>query len=144
MIALVCSIWSVLAAPFSKLRLEVENAALRRQLVVLQRKLRGRIEFMNGDRRYFIMLYRLFPSVLKTMVIVRPETVVRWHRAGFRRYWRWKSRGRGRRPAIAEIARVNPKMSIENLLWGAPRIRGNSQASCRGSIDRRQIHGQER
>jgi transposase InsO family protein len=126
MIALVCFIWSVLTAPFkSKLRLEVENAALRRQLVVMQRKLRGRIEFMYGDRRFFILLYRLFPSVLKAMVIVRPETVVRWHRAGFRRYWRWKSRRRGGRPPItAELRVLIRRMSIENVLWGAPRIQG--------------------
>jgi hypothetical protein len=99
MIALVCFIWSVLTARFKpKSRLEVGNAALRRQLVVLQRKVRGRIEFTNRDRQFFILLYRWCPSVLKAMGIIRPETVVRWHRAGFRRYWRWKSRGRGGRP----------------------------------------------
>jgi hypothetical protein len=82
MIALVCFIWSVLTARLKpKSRLEVENAALRRQLVVLQRKVRGRIEFTNRDRQFFILLYRWCPSVLKAMVIVRPETVVRWHRA---------------------------------------------------------------
>jgi hypothetical protein len=101
MIALVCFIWSVFTAPFkSKSRLEAENAALRHQLVVLQRKLRGRIEFANGDRLFLILLYRWFPSVIKAMVIVRPETDVRWHRAGFPCYWRWKSRGRGGRPPV--------------------------------------------
>lgn len=90
MIALVCFIWSVVTAPFkSKSQLAAENAALRHQLVVLQRKVRGRIEFTSGDRLFFMLLYRWFPSVIKAMVIVRPETVVRWHRAGFRRYWRW-------------------------------------------------------
>ena len=101
MIALVCFIWSVLTAPFkSKSRLEVENAALRHQLVVLRRKVRGGIEFTNGDRLFFILLYRLFPSVLKTVTILQPQTVACWHRAGFRRYWRWKSRARGGRPKI--------------------------------------------
>jgi hypothetical protein len=82
MVALACFIWSILAASFkSKNRLESENAALRRQPVVLQRKVRRRIEFTNSDRLFFILLYRCCPSVLKVMVIVRPEIVVRWHRA---------------------------------------------------------------
>src|SRR5215471_7389903 len=76
----------------SKSRLEAENAALRRQVIVLQRKVRGRLHFTNSDRLFLIQLYRWFPSVLKVITIIRPETVVRWHRAGFRRYWRWKSR----------------------------------------------------
>jgi len=93
MIAQICFIWSVSTTPFkSNRQLEAENAALRHQLVVLQRKVRGRIEFTNGDRLFFILLYRWFSSVLKAMMIVRPETVVRWHRAGFRRYWRWNDR----------------------------------------------------
>jgi hypothetical protein len=58
---------------------------------------RGRVQFTNSDRLFFIQLYRWFPSVLKAMMIIRPETFVRWHRAGFRRYWRWKSREAGRR-----------------------------------------------
>jgi hypothetical protein len=126
MIALICFIWSVLTAPFkSKSRLALENAALRHQVVVLQRKVRGRIEFTNGDRLFFILLYRWCPSVLKAMVIIRPETVVRWHRDGFRRYWRWKSRGRGGRPPIsAELRALIRRMSLENVLWGAPRIQG--------------------
>jgi hypothetical protein len=126
MIALVCFIWSVSTAPFkSNSQLEAENAALRHQVVVLQRKVRGRIEFTNRDRLVFILLYRWCPSVLKAMVVVRPETVVRWHRAGFRRYWHWKSRGRGGRPPIsAELRTLIRRMSVENVLWGAPRIQG--------------------
>src|SRR5437588_12873383 len=79
----------------SKRRLEAENAALRQQLTVLQRKVRGRVQFTNSDRLFFIQLYRWFPAILKAMPIIRPETLVRWHRAGFRRYWRWKSRSAG-------------------------------------------------
>jgi transposase InsO family protein len=126
MIALVCFIWSVLTASFkSKTRLELENAALRHQVVVLQRKVRGRIEFTNWDRLFFILLYRWCPSILKAMVIVRPETVVRWHRAGFRRYWSWKSQRRGGRPPIsADLRTLIWRMSLENVLWGAPRIQG--------------------
>jgi hypothetical protein len=76
-----------LASPFrSKSRLEAENAALRHQLVVLRRKMRGRVRFTNSDRRFFIQLYRWFPSVLKVITVIRPDTLVRWHRAGFRWY----------------------------------------------------------
>jgi hypothetical protein len=67
---------------------------------VLQRKARGRVQFTNSDRLFFIQLYRWFPAILKAMTIIRPETLVRWHRAGFRRYWRWKSRNLGGRPRI--------------------------------------------
>ena len=78
-------------SPFkSKNRLEAENAVLRHQLIVLRRKVRGRVQLTNSDRLFFIQLYRWFPSVLKAVTIIRPETLVRWHRAGFRRYWRWK------------------------------------------------------
>ena len=70
----------------------------RHQLTVLQRKLGGRVQFTNSDRLFFILLYRWFPSILNAITIIRPETVVRWHRAGLRRYWRWKSRPLGGRP----------------------------------------------
>ena len=97
----------------------------RQQLIVLQRKVHGRVEFTNSDRLVFIQLYRWFPSVLKVITIIRPETLVRWHRAGFRRYWRWKSRNLGGRPQIsADLRALIRRMSVENLLWGAPRIHG--------------------
>src|SRR5512141_990280 len=93
MIALLCFVLTVLAAPFkSKSRLEAENAALRHQLIILRRKVHGRVRLTNNDRWYFIQLYRWFPSIQQLLTIVQPETRVRWHRAGFRRYWRWKSR----------------------------------------------------
>jgi hypothetical protein len=117
---------AVLASPFkSKIRLEAENAALRHQLVVLRRQLKGRARLTNNDRWFFVQLYRWFPSILPVVMIIRPETLVRWHRAGFRRYWRWKSRRRGGRPQIeAELRALIRQMSRENLLWGAPRIHG--------------------
>ena len=88
MIALLCFVLAVLAAPFkSKSLLEAENAALGHQLTVLRRKVHGRVRFTNSDRWFFIQLYRWFPSILKVVTIVQPETLVRWHRAGFRRYW---------------------------------------------------------
>src|SRR6267378_7729705 len=126
MIALVCFVLAALASPFkSKSRLEAENAALRHQLIVLRRRVRGRAQLANSDRWSFVQVYRWFPSILQVLTIIRPETLVRWHRAGFRRYWRWKSQRRGGRPQIdAERRGLIRQMSMENLLWGAPRIHG--------------------
>src|SRR5215813_3046266 len=126
MIALFCLLLTLFASPFkSKSRLEAENAALRHQLIILRRKARGRVRLTNGDRLYFIQLYRWFPSVLKAITIVRPDTLVRWHRAGFRRYWRWKSRSLGGRPQIdADLRALIRRVSVDNPLWGAPRIHG--------------------
>src|ERR1700674_707299 len=126
MIALVCLVLAVLAAPFkSNIRLEAENAVLRHQLIVLRRKLKGRARLTNHDRWFFVQLYRWFPLILPVLVIIRPETLLRWHRAGFRRYWRWKSRRRGGRPQIeTELRALIRQKSTENLLWGAPRIHG--------------------
>jgi hypothetical protein len=88
-IALILLALKLLAALLkSKSRLEAENAALRHQLIVLRRKVRGRVQLNNADRLFFVQLYRWFPSILKLMTVVRPETLVRWHREGFRRYWR--------------------------------------------------------
>jgi hypothetical protein len=118
MVALIWFVLTVLASPFkSKSRLEAENTALRHQLIVLRRKVRGRTRLSNNDR--------WFPSILQVLTIIRPETLVSWHRAGFRRYWRWKSHSRGGRPQIeTELRGLIRQMSMENLLWGAPRIHG--------------------
>src|SRR5882672_2394473 len=126
MIGLLCFVLAVLASPFkSKLRLEAENAVLRHQLIILRRRLHGRVRLTNHDRWFFIQLYRWFPAILRVLTIMRPETLVRWHRAGFRRYWRWKSRRRGGRPPVeTELRALIRRMSIENPLWGAPRIHG--------------------
>jgi transposase InsO family protein len=126
MVALFCFLLTLFASPFkSKARLEAENAVLRHQLAVMQRKVRGRIQFTNGDRLFLIQLYRWVPSVWKAITIIRPETIVRWHRAGFRRYWRWKSRSFGGRPPIdADVRALIRRMSVDNPLWGAPRIHG--------------------
>jgi type II secretory pathway pseudopilin PulG len=126
MIGLLSFVVAVLASPFkSKVRLEAENAVLRNQLMVLRRRLHGRARLTNHDCWFFIQLYRWFPSSLQALTIIRPETLVRWHRAGFRRYWRWQSRRRGGRPQIEmELRALIRRMSIENPLWGAPRIHG--------------------
>src|SRR6202795_5321452 len=122
MVALICLVLAVLASPCkSKIRLEAENAVLRHQLVVLRRKLKGRARLTNNDRWFLVQIYRWFPSILTVVTIVRPETLVRWHRAGFRRYWRWKSNSRGGRPRIeSELRTLIRQMSTENQLWGAP------------------------
>lgn len=79
----------------------------------------------SGDRLFFVQLYRWFPSILKVITIVHPETLVRWHRARFRRCWRWKSRSLGGQPPInAELRALIRRMSQENPYWGAPRIHG--------------------
>jgi Integrase core domain len=126
MIGLLCFALAILASPFkSKLRLEAENAALRHQLIVLRRRLHGRVRLTNHDRWFFIQLYRWFPSILQVLTIVRPETLVRWHKVGFRCYWRWKSQRRRGRPRIeTELRALIRQMSTENQLWGAPRIHG--------------------
>src|SRR5438552_11720683 len=126
MIALLCFFLTLFASLFkSKSRLEAENAALRHQLIVLQRKTRGRVHLTNGDRVFLVHLYGRFPSVLRAITIIRPETLVRWHRAGFRHYWRWKSRCFGGRPQIvADLRALIRRMSVDNPLWGAPRIHG--------------------
>src|SRR5215468_3707733 len=126
MIALLCFFLTLFASPFkSKSRLEAENVAHRHQLIVLQRRVSGRVQLTNGDRFLLVMLYRWFPSVLKAITIIRPETLVRWHRAGFRRYWRWKSRSVGGRPQVdADLRGLIRRMSADNPLWGAPRIHG--------------------
>ena len=126
MIGLFCFALAVLASPFkSKVRLEAENAVLRHQLIVLRRRPHGRVQLTNHDRLFFIQLYRWFPAILKVLTIIRPETLVRWHRAGFRCYWRWKSRPRGGRPQIdTKLRGLVRRMSLENPLWGAPRIHG--------------------
>src|SRR4051794_39256283 len=113
MIGLLCFVLAVLASPFkSKLRLETENAVLRHQLIVLRRRLPGRVRLTNHDRWFFIRLYRWFPSILQVLTIIRPETLVRWHRAGFRCYWRWKSRPLGGRPQIdTELRALIRRMS---------------------------------
>jgi hypothetical protein len=123
MIGLLCF---VLASPFkSKLRLEAENAVLRHQLIVVRRWLPGRVRLTNHDRWFLTQLYRWFPSILQVLTIVQPETLVRWHRAGFCCYWRWKSRPLGGRPRIdTELRALIRRMSLENSLWGAPRIHG--------------------
>src|SRR5215475_3798088 len=104
---------------------EAEMAFLRQQLLVLKRSAPARPRLRNADRLIFVWLYRLCPSLLEAAVVFKPETLVRWHRSGFRLYWRWKSRRRVGRPAVAaDIRDLIRTISRDNPLWGAPRIHG--------------------
>jgi hypothetical protein len=110
----------------SRRRLEAEILILRHQLNVLQQRAPRRgLPLRWVDRALFIWLYRRCPRILDAITIVRPETVVRWHRRGFAAYWRWKSRSPGGRPPIAkEVRDLIRRMSVENPLWGATKIHG--------------------
>src|SRR3990172_1565625 len=103
--------------------LALENFALRHQLYVLQRP-RSRIRLKKRDRLVWVVLSRIWGDWRESLTIVQPQTVVRWHRQGFRLYWRWKSRTRGRPQASQEIRGLIRRMALENPLWGAPRIHG--------------------
>jgi len=114
----------VLAAPFrTQAQLEAEITMLRHQLSVVWRQAPSRPRLTTADRLPFVWLFQLFPSLRSAIAIVQPDTVLRWHRSGFRLYWRWKSRSRGRRPKVPiEICSLIRRISDENRLWGAPRI----------------------
>src|SRR5213594_628823 len=109
----------------SRARLEAEILVLRQQINVLRRKSPKRPAFSNIDRLLLVWLSRLVPTTLEALTVVRPETVIRWHRAGFRAYWRFRSRPRGGRPKMPlDIRQLVRNMSVANPLWGAPRIHG--------------------
>ena len=121
---------SVLAALRSSFRtraaLQLEILALRHQINVLRRSQRGRVHLRTADRLLWTWLMRLWPGWRSALAIVKPETVIAWHRKGFRLYWTWKSRhGQPGRPALAKGTReLIRKMSLANPLWGARRIHG--------------------
>ena len=118
-------VWAVVDLFRSRAAIEAEILTLRQQIIVLRRTAAKKQTFGAIDRLVFVGLYRLFPRVLDALAIVTPGTVIKWHRAGFRLYWRWKSRPRGGRPPVPlEIRRLIREMSIANPLWGAPRIHG--------------------
>src|SRR4030088_3390301 len=126
MIDLLRLILAILASPFkSRAELEAENLILRQQINVLCRRMPKRPALTNIDRLLFVWVYRWFPSTAGALAIVRPETIIRWHRVGFGAYWRWRSRSRVGRPRVsAELRALVGEMSRANPLWGAPRIHG--------------------
>ena len=120
---------SLLGALRSALRsradLAIENLALRQQLANFQRT-SGRPRLRKSDRAFWLVLSRLWSRWADVLVVVKPDTVVRWHRTGFRLFWRWKSRARG--PAKGDVSQEVRKliwqMAKSNPLWGAPKIHG--------------------
>src|SRR3984957_18206501 len=109
----------------SQVALEAEILVLRQQINVLRRANPKRLRFVSIDRLMLGGICKLFPKMYGALAIVRPETVLRWHRAGFRSYWRWKSKHRCGRPAVTvEIRQLIRQISGDNPLWGAPRIHG--------------------
>jgi putative transposase len=124
MLKRVHSIVGAIARRFrSRAVLELENLALRHQLHVLRRQRPGRPRLFTIDRLLWIWLYRLWPHCLDMMVLVKPATVVQWHRQGFRLFWRWRSRS-GRPSLDREVRDLIRQIGVANPLWGAPRIHG--------------------
>ena len=109
----------------SRCRLQAENLFLRHQLNVALRRAPSRLRLRGRDRALLIWMIRLCPNLLGVAQVVQPETILRWHRAGFKMFWRWKSRNRAGRPKIDRGLRdLIQRMSRENPLWGASRIHG--------------------
>ncbi len=118
------SIVAAIARRFrSRAVLESENLALCHQLHVVRRQRPGRPHPIAIDRLLWVWLYRIWPRCLDTMVLVKPATVIRWHRHGFRLYWRWRSSS-GRPSVHREVRKLIRELSSANPLWGAPRIHG--------------------
>jgi len=127
MFTLVVSLlFSVQAFFRTRAALQAEILALRHQLLVLQRSSRGhKLRLSSTDRAFWVWLSRLWTEWRSALIIVKPETVIGWHRQGFRLYWRWKSRHPAGRPSVSsEVADLIRRMSLANPRWGAPRIHG--------------------
>ena len=125
MITLLSAVGSLLSFRVrSRASLELELVALRHQVTVLRRQRPGQPRLFSADRLLWVWLYRIWPQVLDAMVLVKPATVVQWHRKGFRLYWRRRSRRLGRPRMDREIRDLIRQMSLANPLWGAPRIHG--------------------
>ncbi len=109
----------------SRRRLEAENLFLRHQLNIALRRAPPRLRLYGSDRALLVWMVRLWPSLLGLAKVVQPETILRWHRSGFKAFWHWKSRYRAGRPKVdRELRDLIRQMGRENPLWGAPRIHG--------------------
>ena len=118
------SIVSVVGRRFrGRAAVEPENLALRHQLHVLRRQRPGRVRLLTIDRSSWIWLYRIWPRCLNAMVLVKPATVVSWHRKGFRLFWRWRSKS-GRPSVDRETRAPIRQMRGANPLWAAPWVNG--------------------
>jgi hypothetical protein len=124
--------WALIGLFRSRASLQAEILTLRHQLNVLRRQSPQRLTFSSIDRLVFAGLYRLAPGVLDALKIVRPETVIRWHRAGFRAYWRWKSRPRSGRPnAPLEVGQLIRRISLANPLWAHHGFMASFSSRCK-------------
>ncbi len=138
-----CLLWIFVRAFFTRrVNLTMENLALRQQLVIINRRA-ARPRLRNRDRLFWVAISKLWPNWRTALLIVRPETVVKWHKQGFRNFWRWKSRHKGGRPRIdQEVRNLIRRLSKENRNWGVPLIRSElcpSRLRCR-RINSRQVH----
>ncbi len=115
--------WTLRSALRSQQELALENLALRHQLAAVKLR-RPRPRLTDADRMFWVLMSRLWKNWRTSLLMVQPGTVVRWHRQGFRYYWRWKSRGRGRPKVDPELRRLIRQMCCANPLWGAPWIHG--------------------
>jgi hypothetical protein len=118
----------------SRILLRLEILALRQQLAMVNQTPRKRLRFHWGQRLFRVWLYRLWPGCLQTLQVFKPDTLVRWHRKGFRLYWNWKSRCRmgGRPPIAPEVRELIRTMSRDNVGWGT-----GFTANYRCSVSRR-------
>src|SRR3954451_25159959 len=125
MVAILLSVVSLFVFRFrSRAALALKLVALQHQLAVLRRQRPGRPQLSSLDRLLWVLLYRIRPQVIDAMVLVKPATVVEWHRRGFRLYWLWRSGAPGRPRISPDIRDLIRQMSKANPLWGAPRIHG--------------------
>ena len=127
--------WMVVDLIRSRAALEAEIWVLRQQINVLRRTAPKKLSFCAVDRMIFVGLYRLFPKICDALAIVKPDTLVRWHRAGFRSYWRWKSRPRGGRPTVPLGALTAPTSVALSCRWRS-RPQHQKQTLCSAAIDR--------
>ncbi len=132
----------------SRGRLEAENVLLRHQLNIALRRAPARLRLTGTDRVILVWMVRLWPNLLQVVQVVKPDTVLRWHRAGFKAFWRWKSRKRAGRPKIDRGLRdLIRQMSRENPLWGASRIHGEllmlGFAIAQSTVSRYMVRGRK-
>jgi transposase InsO family protein len=126
MTAILLTLWLFVVDLFkSRSRLEAENLFLRHQLNIALRQAPSRMRLGSSDRALLVLMTKLWPNLVRLARVVQPATILRWHRMGFRAFWRWKSRNRAGRPKVdPELRDLIRRMSKENPLWGAPRIHG--------------------
>ena len=123
----------VLAILGRRATLALENLALRQQILVLRRSVK-RPRLRPRDRIFWVLLKRYWGDWRSHLILVKPETVVRWHRRGFRLFWRWRSRNEGRPKISPEVVDLIHRMSRENATWGVPRIQSELRIGKKAAV----------